>query len=50
MPLIKVLWNMDVEEFNEILRDLPYWVRFMLKAYYSKIQKMKNNPDILFFS
>jgi len=41
MQLIKLLWEMKEEEFNEIIKDLPYLSRFVLKTYYKKIQKLK---------
>jgi len=43
MDLLETLLSLEQSEFQEILKDMPYWIKFVLKTYYEKIQKIKAN-------
>jgi len=48
MDLLERLLSLEQSEFQEILEYMPYWIKFVLKTYYAKIQKIKANLPSLF--
>jgi len=43
MTLIEKLWNIQEDEFKEILEDMPFWIRLLLRVCYLKVQMMKQS-------
>jgi len=47
MKLVEKFGSMEEEEFRETLEDMPLWIKFVLRIFYRKAQRMKKKKVYL---